>query len=80
MFYIHLCTQLELTKTQVNLMFLLTSATYGVACPIIGWMADKLEIKWPPISIGLIGAGIGMIFLGPLPLFGLEKYASLAKL
>ena len=65
--------QLELTKTETTLMFILTAVWYGITCPVSGWIADKIPKTWPMISIGLLGTAVVCPLLGPVPIFGLEK-------
>lgn len=71
-FFLILCfLQYSLTPEKVGLMFLLLSAVYGVSSPAWGWFGDKWGPRWgwPMMAGGLATSGIGLLLLGPSPIF-----------
>ncbi|XP_015928379.1 MFS-type transporter SLC18B1 isoform X2 [Parasteatoda tepidariorum] len=66
----------------VGLLFLLLSATYGIAAPIVGWLSNKFENKYPLMLSGLLFITVSMLLLGPseiLPIQG-SLWLSIASL
>ena len=49
----------------VGLVFLLMSLAYALLSPITGWIATKMENKYPLMFIGLMLSAFGLILLGP---------------
>ncbi|XP_050302834.1 MFS-type transporter SLC18B1-like [Anthonomus grandis grandis] len=59
----------DLSSSQVGLMFLLLSATYGVTSPLWGWMSEKFrDYSWL-MTTGLFGSSVVLLFMGPSPVF-----------
>jgi MFS family permease len=49
----------------VGIVFLLMSFAYAVLSPITGWIATKMENKYPLMIIGLLLSSLGLVLLGP---------------
>ncbi|KAL1513327.1 hypothetical protein ABEB36_002749 [Hypothenemus hampei] len=63
----HLSKTFGLTPTQVGLLFILDSATYGCSSPIFGWITDRtVNYSWL-MTTGLFGTSAALLFLGPSP-------------
>ncbi|KAG5892968.1 hypothetical protein JTB14_015013 [Gonioctena quinquepunctata] len=58
----------QLSPTHVGFIFLLLSATYGVSCPIWGYVSDKMSNYWWLMTAGLFGNSAVLLLLGPSPL------------
>nr|XP_023024252.1 MFS-type transporter SLC18B1-like [Leptinotarsa decemlineata] len=61
----------QLSATNVGLIFLILSATYGISCPICGYLSDKLNSYWWLMIVGLFGSSATLLFLGPSPMLNL---------
>ena len=49
----------------VGFVFLIMSAAYAIFSPITGWIASKMENKFPLMIIGLFLSAVGLSLLGP---------------
>ncbi|CAH1186556.1 unnamed protein product [Phyllotreta striolata] len=58
-------SKFNLSTTAVGLIFLLTSGTYALSCPLWGWLSDKLDVYWWLMTVGLFGNSVILLFLGP---------------
>ncbi|XP_025834587.1 MFS-type transporter SLC18B1 isoform X2 [Agrilus planipennis] len=59
----------SLSPENVGLVFLLTSAMYGISSPFFGWITDSFNCYWYLMPTGLLFSGISLLFLGPSPMF-----------
>lgn len=59
----------NLSPSQVGLLFLLESGTYGIFSPVCGFVADKIKNYTWLMTTGLFGSSIVLLFLGPSPIF-----------
>ncbi|XP_055339796.1 MFS-type transporter SLC18B1-like [Paramacrobiotus metropolitanus] len=57
--------QFNLSSAMVGLVFLLISASYAIFSPLWGWIAEKVENTDVMMVLGLIIAGVTLLFLGP---------------
>ncbi|CAG9768967.1 unnamed protein product [Ceutorhynchus assimilis] len=57
----------ELSASQVGLMFLLLSGTYGLSSPMWGWLSDKMKDYTWIMTTGLFCSSVVLLFLGPSP-------------
>ncbi|XP_030765436.1 MFS-type transporter SLC18B1-like isoform X3 [Sitophilus oryzae] len=63
----------NLTPSQVGLMFLFLTASYGIFSPIIGWLTDKLNNYSWLMTSSLLCSSVVLLFLGPSPIFSQIK-------
>lgn len=63
----------------VGFVFLLMSAAYAILSPIVGWIAGKIENKFPLMIIGLIISAVGLALIGPSSFIGMEPSAGLSS-
>lgn len=58
----------SLSTETVGLVFLMMSATYGIFCPVWGWVADRWEHTSIMMFCGMILSSIALLLLGPTEL------------
>ena len=63
----------------VGFVFLLMSAAYAILSPIVGWIAGKIENKFPLMIIGLIISAVGLALIGPSSFIGMQPSAGLSS-
>lgn len=63
----------------VGFVFLLMSAAYAILSPFVGWIAGKIENKFPLMIIGLIISAVGLALIGPSSFIGMEPSAGLSS-
>ncbi|XP_034234198.1 MFS-type transporter SLC18B1-like [Thrips palmi] len=61
--------QFNLSADQLGLVFLLTSGLYAVFSPVWGLLSDRVNHHWSLMVIGLLMCTVGLLLLGPFPLF-----------
>ncbi|XP_026285558.1 MFS-type transporter SLC18B1 [Frankliniella occidentalis] len=61
--------QFSLSADQLGLVFLLTSGLYAIFSPIWGLLSDRVNHHWSLMVIGLLLCTVGLVLLGPFPLF-----------
>ncbi|KAI0231762.1 MFS-type transporter SLC18B1 [Lamellibrachia satsuma] len=66
--------QFKLNSGDVGAIFLLLSATYAIASPICGSIADRMENSCPLLVIGFLTTGVGMLLLGPSPAIYVDQH------
>lgn len=49
----------------MGFVFLLMSAAYAILSPITGWIASKMDNKFPLMICGLFLSSVGLSLLGP---------------
>jgi len=57
--------QYNLGTSFVGVVFLLMSFAYAILSPITGWIATKMDNKYPLMIIGLLLSALGLVLLGP---------------
>ncbi|KAH1004874.1 hypothetical protein HUJ05_005642 [Dendroctonus ponderosae] len=65
---LNVCLQFGLSPSQVGLLFLLSSATYGLCSPLWGWLSDRIKHYSWLMTTGLFGSALVLLLLGPSPL------------
>jgi MFS family permease len=63
----------NLSTTGVGLMFLLCGGVYTITAPIWGIIIDRWECCNSLMVFGSMATILSMLFVGPSPLFGMEK-------
>ncbi|KAK2184640.1 hypothetical protein NP493_259g01027 [Ridgeia piscesae] len=62
----------DLSPLYLGLIFLLMAAFYAVSSPVWGYVADKLADATLMLVFGFAFSGLGLLILGPSPLFGFD--------
>lgn len=62
----------DLSPMYLGLIFLLMAAFYAVSSPLWGYVADKLADATIMLVFGFAFSGLGLLLLGPSPLFGFD--------
>nr|XP_018903402.1 PREDICTED: MFS-type transporter SLC18B1-like [Bemisia tabaci] len=65
--------ELNLTSTEMGLIFLLFSALYGLSSPLWGWLADRLDHHWGMMVVGLLFSTVALLLLGPSPIIAYSR-------
>ncbi|KAI6191716.1 MFS-type transporter SLC18B1 [Aphelenchoides bicaudatus] len=63
----------NLSTTMVGFVFLLSGGVYTASAPLLGWFVDKFECSNALMVFGSSATIISMLFVGPSPLFGIDK-------
>lgn len=63
----------NLSTTMVGLVFLLEGGVYTISAPLLGWVVDKFECSSFLMIFGSMTTVVSMLFVGPSPLFGMDK-------
>ena len=67
--------QLHLGPLLVGLMFLLNSFVYTAAAPFWGYFVDRTNHALKVMMFGAATLTLALLFIGPCPIFHIEKYA-----
>ncbi|KAI6244213.1 MFS-type transporter SLC18B1 [Aphelenchoides fujianensis] len=63
----------NLSTTLVGFMFLLCGGIYTVTAPLWGLLLDRWDVANSLMLFGSAASVVAMLFVGPSPLFGMEK-------
>uniref|UniRef100_T1JKK8 Major facilitator superfamily (MFS) profile domain-containing protein n=1 Tax=Strigamia maritima TaxID=126957 RepID=T1JKK8_STRMM len=61
----HLNDNFALSSQDVGLVFLMLSATYGIFCPVFGWVADRWGHTSIMMVMGMIITSASLLLIGP---------------